>query len=91
MTNQFLADFPGIVGRLRGKRHRKIAKSDPKGPPTAPTVNQNAPLPTKKLAQKQKMAQDLVHHLCFTRLLLILLLFGFAALRLPTLRHNNGK
>ena len=91
MKNRFPADSPELLGRLLGKRHRNIAKSDPKRPPTAPKVNQNATQSNKKLTWRQKATQALRTILFFTLLLLILLLFGFVALRPTTLRHNYAK
>ena len=91
MKNRFPADLFGRAGRLFGKRHRNIAKSDPKWPPTAAKVNQNAAKINKKNPPKTKNGTTFARSLFFTRLPLILLLFGFAALRPTTFRHNYAK
>ena len=88
---QFLCDLFGVAGRLLGKRHRNIAKCAPKCTPTAPTVNQNAAQPGKQITQRHKAAQALRTMIFFTRLLFIMLLFVFSALRPTTLRRNYAK
>ena len=50
MKNRLLTERPELPGPLVGERHSNIAKSDPKGPPMAPKVDENAHQPTQKMS-----------------------------------------